>query len=137
MNAYIVSLRTYNPSDHQLIHLASKVMFKSSKDHPQFTDDHVDALVASVETAGGSSVPPLPAPPVLELIRVRYSIKHRYASKNMRGFAGTFSEEFKAALEKEDAVKYIGESALATETRSAAADDPQRAEPDGPVSIQA
>lgn len=91
-------------------------MFKSSKDGPQFSDDHVEALVASVETSGGSYIALSPVTVVHELIRVRCSIKHRYASKNMRGFAGTFSEEFKASLEKEAAVKYIGASTSAAES---------------------
>ncbi|GAA5974701.1 hypothetical protein JCM11641_007230 [Rhodosporidiobolus odoratus] len=44
----------------------------------------VDELASHVESKGGS-----------------------YNSKIMRGFAGTFSEDVKAELEKHEAVKYI------------------------------
>ncbi|BGP18682.1 hypothetical protein JCM10213_006904 [Rhodosporidiobolus nylandii] len=57
----------------------------------------VDQLASHVESKGGS-------------------IKHRYNSKVMKGFAGTFSDDVKAELEKHEAVKYI--------------------EPDGSVSTQ-
>ncbi|GAA5894033.1 hypothetical protein JCM6882_007965 [Rhodosporidiobolus microsporus] len=56
----------------------------------------MDELAAHVESKGGS-------------------IKHRYNSKIMKGFAGSFSEDVKAELEKHEAVKYV--------------------EPDGEVSI--
>lgn len=37
-------------------------------------------------------------------------IKHKYESRTLRGFAGTLTEELKAEFEKNDAVKYVGES---------------------------
>lgn len=43
---------------------------------------------------------------------MRNRIKHRYTSRVMRGFAGSFSEEKRAELEKHEAVKYVGESVL-------------------------
>ncbi|GAA6013704.1 hypothetical protein JCM10207_004826 [Rhodosporidiobolus poonsookiae] len=48
----------------------------------------LDELATSVESKGGS-------------------IKHKYNSKIMKGFAGTFSEDVKAELEQHPAIKYI------------------------------
>jgi hypothetical protein len=41
--------------------------------------------------------------------RIGGTIKHRYTSRIMRGFAGSFSEKKREELEKLDTVKYVGE----------------------------
>ncbi|KAK4050726.1 hypothetical protein OIO90_004948 [Microbotryomycetes sp. JL221] len=64
------------------------VVFKREDEHPQATDDHLESCAQKVEQSGGS-------------------IKHRYNSRSMRGFAGTFSDDLKAEFEKSDAVKYV------------------------------
>ncbi|GAA5856576.1 hypothetical protein JCM8547_005873 [Rhodosporidiobolus lusitaniae] len=56
----------------------------------------LDELASHVESQGGS-------------------IKHRYNSKIMKGFAGSFSEDVKAEIEKHPAVKYVEpDSAVST-----------------------
>jgi hypothetical protein len=41
-----------------------------------------------------------------------YSIKHRYDSRSMRGFAGSFSDDLRKELESSDTVKYVGTFSL-------------------------
>jgi hypothetical protein len=41
--------------------------------------------------------------------RIGGTIKHRYTSRIMRGFAGSFSEKKREELEKLGTVKYVGE----------------------------
>lgn len=51
---------------------------------------------------------PVPLSWTLLIASLSRRIKHRYTSRVMRGFAGSFSEETRAELEKNEAVKYIG-----------------------------
>lgn len=57
------------------------VVFKPASDGAHAEDSAINDLASKVEGSGGS-------------------IKHRYNSRVMRGFAGTMSEETKGELEK-------------------------------------
>ncbi|KAM0752469.1 hypothetical protein T439DRAFT_324560 [Meredithblackwellia eburnea MCA 4105] len=64
------------------------VTFKKESEAVEATDDHIESLAKHVESSGGS-------------------IKHRYNSRILRGFAGTFSDDIKKQLESNPNVKSI------------------------------
>jgi len=64
-----------------------------------------------------------------------YSIKHRYDSRSMRGFAGSFSDDLKKELESSDTVKYVGTFSSFSSCCRAPADH-RIAEADGEVKTQ-
>lgn len=86
-----------------------QVAFKSATDAPAATDDHIESFAAKIEAAGGSFVLP-PSLPLPQTLTKRRRIKHRYNSRIMRGFAGSFGDDIKRELEKNENVKYIGQS---------------------------
>ncbi|GAA5930714.1 hypothetical protein JCM3775_003847 [Rhodotorula graminis] len=64
------------------------VVFKPESEGEHASTNAINDLASKVEGSGGS-------------------IKHRYDSKVMRGFAGLFSEDLKSELEQHPGVKYI------------------------------
>lgn len=65
-----------------------------------------------------------------------HSIKHRYNSRSMRGFAGQFDESLKAEFEKNEAVKYVGQFSWWENGLLSLCSAILYTEPDGSVSTQ-